>query len=483
MANSIQLLIKHGLRVLSLFSVLVSANSISAEFRPAFNSSAVDAFVQGELQGQQVPGIAVGIFWKGEVLAARGYGYANVEHSVPVSRGTLFQTASVGKQFTAAAVMLLVDDGKLELDAPLTQYFADAPATWSAITARRLLTHTSGIQDYFDGLLNSGVESFDSQREYTEDELLRAFYQLPIEFSPGSRYQYCNTGYVLLGILLHRLSGQFYGDILRDRVFGPLQMKTARVISEADIVRDRAAGYRLVDGELKNQEWYAPSVNTTADGSLYLSIDDYAAWDKALRVKALLSASSWAQVLAPVALTSGKTYPYGFGWIVEEAKGHPWYHHSGSSQGFKTYISRYLADDLTVVVLSNSIDSHPDRIVDGIAEILDPHLAKIRPVGPSVGAQGSETKRIAQWLMGLANGEVPAAEALGSRRILREQMISYGRYLRPFGPVQSVELLSDHPLGDDRTYVYIVRYKTQVVRLEFVRAMDGRVMDFSVEAE
>ncbi|MEI8299864.1 MAG: serine hydrolase domain-containing protein, partial [Pseudomonadota bacterium] len=217
MANSIQLLIKHGLRVLSLFSVLVSANSISAEFRPAFNSSAVDAFVQGELQRQQVPGIAVGIFWKGEVLAARGYGYANVEHSVPVSRGTLFQTASVGKQFTAAAVMLLVDDGKLELDAPLTQYFADAPATWSAITARRLLTHTSGIQDYFDGLLNSGVESFDSQREYTEDELLRAFYQLPIEFSPGSRYQYCNTGYVLLGILLHRLSGQFYGDILRDR--------------------------------------------------------------------------------------------------------------------------------------------------------------------------------------------------------------------------------------------------------------------------
>jgi CubicO group peptidase (beta-lactamase class C family) len=476
-------LIQTLLRGAALLLLIVSRSSLSADFRPIFDSSAIDEFARTELQHQQVPGIGLGIFWQGEVLYAKGYGYANVEHSVPVSSSTLFQTASVGKQFTAAAVMLLVDEGKLALDAPITAYFAEAPATWSAITVRRLLTHTSGLQDYFDGLLNRGVAPFDSQREYTEEELLRAFYELPIEFTPGARYQYCNTGYVLLGILLHRVSGQFYGDFLQARVFGPLQMKTARVISEADIVRNRAAGYRLVDGELKNQEWYAPSVNTTADGALYLSILDYAAWEKALRAKALLTASSWMQILSPVVLNSGKTYPYGFGWIVEEAKGRPWYHHSGSSQGFKTYISRYLADDLTIVVLSNSIDSHPDRFVDGIASILDPRLPKIRPVSPVVGADAAETQWVTQWLVGLAQGEVPSRETLGSRRVLREQLVDYGKQLRSLGSIQRVELISNLPAGDERAYIYRANYQAGVVRVEFVRAADGRIMDFSVEPE
>jgi CubicO group peptidase (beta-lactamase class C family) len=207
---------------------------------------------------------------------------------VPVTEETLFQPASVGKQITAAAVMLMVEDGKVGLDDSIRKYFPDAPASWRAITVRQLLTHTSGLPDYSYGLMHGGKEPFDSRRDYTEDELRLAFYQLPLEFAPGARWHYSNTGYVLLGILVRRVSGQFYGDVLAQRVFKPLGMTTARVISEDDIIAHRSAGYRLSGGEVKTQEWYAPTVNTTADGSLYLSLRDYLAWEEhpALRRRA-----------------------------------------------------------------------------------------------------------------------------------------------------------------------------------------------------
>ena len=130
----------------------------------------------------------------------------------------------------------------------------------------------------------------DYRHDYTEDELEKMASGLTPEFPPGSRWNYSNTGYVLLGIIIHKASGQFYGDVLRERVFTPLGMRSARVISEADIVPNRAAGYDLVKGELKNQEWVAPKLNTTADGSLYLSLQDYIAWDRGLRAKKILVA-------------------------------------------------------------------------------------------------------------------------------------------------------------------------------------------------
>ncbi|PYP99407.1 MAG: hypothetical protein DMF82_24930, partial [Acidobacteria bacterium] len=163
------------------------------------------------------------------------------------------------KQFTASAIMTLVEDGRLKLDDPITTHLANSPEAWKAITVRHLLTHTSGIPDYTEGTI-------DLRRDYTEDELAKLAFGLKLEFAPGSRWNYSNTGYLMLGVLVHRASGRFYGDVLRDRVFMPLGMKTARIISEEDIVPHRAAGYRLVGGELKNQEWVAPKLNTTADG-------------------------------------------------------------------------------------------------------------------------------------------------------------------------------------------------------------------------
>ena len=227
----------------------------------------LDAIVNEEMQSQRIPGMAVAVIRKGEIVTAQGYGLANVEHNVPVTDRTIFQSGSLGKQFTATAVMLQVQDGRLSLTDPIAKFFDNAPPAWRDITVRHLLTHTSGIPDYNDGQL-------DYRKDYTEDDLVKFAATLPLDFTPGARVEVQQHRLHPAGRAVRKVSGSFYGDVLRDRVFKPLGMSTARVISEADIVPNRAAGYRLERGELRNQEWVAPLLNTTADGSLYLSLQD-----------------------------------------------------------------------------------------------------------------------------------------------------------------------------------------------------------------
>lgn len=338
----------------------------------------IDEFVVAEMEKQKIPGVAVAVFTADKPILMKGYGLANVEHPAPVTPASVFHSASVGKQFTAVAIMLLVEDGKLGLDSSIRTYFPDAPPGWQPITIRHLLTHTSGIADYFDAMGTNGIAPYDSRHDYAPDELRGIFYTLPLIFDAGSDFSYSNTGYALLGFLVEKVSHQFYGDLLRDRVFLPLGMSTAAVVSESDIVPGRVAGYELVDGELKNEQWYAPT-NNTADGALYLSLLDYHAWDRALRERAILSDASWDEVYSAVRLNDGRLYPYGFGWNIDASQGAPWYHHSGGWLGFNLLVSRYLANGITIVVLSNLDLAEPAIIVDGIAGIIDPGMAQLLP--------------------------------------------------------------------------------------------------------
>jgi N-acyl-D-aspartate/D-glutamate deacylase/CubicO group peptidase (beta-lactamase class C family) len=353
------------MRVVVALAALLSLTVHVAAGRQA---DAIDAIVRAQMEAQHVPGMAVAIVRGGDVIAARGYGLANVEHNVPVTDETMFQSGSIGKQFTAAAVMLQVADGKLALTDSLQTFFPDGPPAWRDITVRHLLTHTSGIPDYNDGML-------DYRRDYSEDELVQFARTLPLDFVPGAEWKYSNTGYILLGIVVRKVSGQFYGDVLRDRVFAPLGMKTARVISEADIVPHRAAGYRLVDGRLQNQAWVSPSLNTTADGSLYLSLRDLIAWDRGLRRGEVLPMDLWSQVFDPVRLNSGRAHPYGFGWQIERVAGQRVQRHSGAWQGFKTFIARYTGDDITVIALANAAHANPTAVASAIAAHLMPQLS------------------------------------------------------------------------------------------------------------
>lgn len=346
-----------SLAVSTLLPAPANAQSSSA------TADSVGDYVRGEMLKQHIPGLSLLVSKGGEIVRAEGFGLANVELQVPVKPETVFQSGSMGKQFTATAVMMLVEEGKVALDDPLTKYFPDAPAAWKEVTVRELLSHTAGFTDY--------PEKFDFRKDWTEDELIKVVEGIPLAYPPGTKWEYSNLGYLTLGILIHRVTGEFYGDFLQQRIFQPLGMQTTRIISEADIVPNRAAGYRLVKGELKNQEWVAPMVNTTADGSLYFSVLDLAKWDAALYGEKLLRRSSLDLMWTPVKLKDGSPNKdgYGFGWFIENRRGHRVISHDGAWQGFQTTIARYVDDRLTVVVLTNLAEGKPWEIVQHVADM------------------------------------------------------------------------------------------------------------------
>ena len=435
--------------------------------------AAIDRVVQSEMERQKVPGIAVAVVRNGQPIVAKGYGLANVEHGVPVTRDTIFQSGSVGKQFTAVAAMLLVEDGRMALTDPLTKFFPEAPEHWKRITVRHLLTHTSGLPDYTQGTV-------DYRRDYTEKELLDFAYGLTLEFEPGARWNYSNTGYVVLGIVIHKASGTFYGDVLAERVFAPAGMKSARVISEEDIVPHRSAGYRLVRGELKHHQWVAPRLNTTADGSLYLSLNDMLAWDAALRGRRLLKPDSWKHVFAPVALNSGKTYPYGFGWVVEDFAGRRAHRHGGAWQGFQTHIARYPDDDLTIIVLANLAQANPERISNAVAAVLDPTLTppELRPIPDTDTAmQGRIRRLLAEAAAGTLKREEFAYVRAG---FFPRAATQYADALKGAGQLKALTLLEARELGDDRIRVYDAQFDKLLVRVRLAVAPDGKLASFNI---
>ncbi|MFY9740866.1 MAG: serine hydrolase domain-containing protein [Candidatus Sulfotelmatobacter sp.] len=326
-------------------------------------SNSVDEYIRSEMQRQRIPGLALLVSRDGKAVEAQGYGLSNVELQVPVKPETIFQSGSMGKQFTATAVMMLVEEGKIALDDPIGKYIKTAPPAWNAVTIRELLSHTAGFTDYPD--------KFDFRRDYTEAQLLKIVEGVPLAFTPGTKWSYSNLGYLTLGILIHQVTGEFYGDFLQERIFQPLGMTTTRIISEADIIPNRAAGYRLVKGELKNQEWVSPTLNTTADGALYFSILDLAKWDAALYTEKLLKRSSLEQMWTVTKLKNGQPNSghYGFGWFILTKHGHRVIDHGGAWQGFRTHISRYIDDKLTIVVLTNLDGADPGKIADHVASL------------------------------------------------------------------------------------------------------------------
>jgi CubicO group peptidase (beta-lactamase class C family) len=459
--------------LVALVALVALAVPVSAQAPPEPTPDRIDALVRAEMTNQRIPGLALAVVEGGRVTRARGYGLANVEHDVPVTAETIFQSGSVGKQFTAVAVMTLVEEGRVGLDDSIRKHFPDAPARWRDVTVRHLLTHTSGVANY----TGSAV---DYRRDYTEADLVRLAYTLGLDFAPGTRWSYSNTGYVLLGALVRKVSGRFYGDLLRERVFVPLGMKTARVISESDIVPHRAAGYRLGGGTLLNQEWVSPSLNTTADGALYLSLMDLVAWDRGLREGRVLRKESWDAVYAPARLRSGRTYPYGFGWSLETVGGQPVHEHGGSWQGFRTSIARYLGSDVTVIVLANAAQAQAGTIGQRVAALVDPKLARpeLKPLDRTDTAGEARLRAV---LADAAAGRLRRKDFVFAS-LVRDSALELRKLLQPLGAVKTVALLEAKELGDDHVTTWDVAFAEQTLRVELALAPDGRVANLSVEA-
>ena len=455
------------LRIVTL--VLMSVSFAQAQNTVTAN---IDEYIKSEMQKQKIPGVSLAVVKDGKPLLVKGYGLANVEHQVPVKPETIFQSGSVGKQFTATAVMMLVEEGKVDLDEKIGKYLGDVPESWRNITVRHLLSHTSGMTDY--------PRDFDFRKDHTEDELLKLAKESPLAFQPGEKWQYSNPAYVTLGILIRRVTGKFYGDVLQERIFKPLAMTTARVINEADIIPNRAAGYVLVKGELKNQEWVAPSFNTTADGALYLTALDMIKWDEALANGRVLKQTSLDQMWTGIKLNSGKTHPYGFGWAVRKVNDRRVIEHGGAWQGFKAHISRFPDNRLTVIVFANLIQTNQSKLANGVAAIIDPEL-KPKPIADPDPAFTAQAKELLQAVIdGKADlsrftPEMQTALAAPLDRIVD--------FVRTMGSMQKFSLAERTVSNEGTRYRYQIEYSGMTLFLEMAVNKEGKISGFALQPE
>jgi CubicO group peptidase (beta-lactamase class C family) len=339
-----------------------------------------------------------------QVLLSKGYGSANLEWNIPNSPATKFRLGSVTKQFTAASILLLEERGKLKTDDPVKKYMPDAPAAWDKITIFNLLTHTSGIPNF------TGFPDYRSQEQFdtTPEKLVAGFRDKPLDFQPGEKFNYSNSGYVLLGYLVEKVSGESYAKFVQHNSFGPLGMKDSGYDSNSAIILHRAAGYTPEKGEPVNAGFIHMSIPFSA-GALYSTTEDLLRWEQGLFGGKVLSAASLAKMTTPF------KDDYAFGVTVATQDGHKRIEHNGGIEGFNTALAYYPYDKLTVVVLSNINGQAPDQMYLKLAavafgaQVTLPSERKEVTVAPKILEQYVGTYEMApkiNMMITLANGQL-----------------------------------------------------------------------------
>jgi CubicO group peptidase (beta-lactamase class C family) len=331
------------------------------------------------------PGAAVLVRKDGRNVFVRGYGVRDLRSGVKIDAGTNFRLASCTKQFTAMAIMLLVHDGKLRYDETLTEIFPEFPAYGKAITIRNLLNHTSVLADY-EALMETeerrGGSRWNEEKQIQDAEVLGLLErENKTRFASGAKWAYSNSGYVMLGLVVAKVSGKTFGEFLRERIFIPLKMNgTLAFERRKNEVSNRAYGHSREGDEWKQTDQSSTSA-TLGDGGVYSSLADLAKWDEALAQRTLLSEGEMQAALTPVKLVDGSqpkwpadsdrpagtAVAYGFGWFLDPYRGHSRMWHYGDTRGFHTYIERFRDERLTIVVLCNRTDLDPEALAAKIA--------------------------------------------------------------------------------------------------------------------
>jgi CubicO group peptidase (beta-lactamase class C family) len=331
-----------------------------------------------ELKSDSAPGAAIVVIKNGEVVFERGYGVADLRSHRRIGAHTNFRLASCTKQFTATAVMLLVHDGKLHYEDRLADIFPDFPAHGKSITIRNLLNHTSGLLDYEDLMSKPEPGTPPEDVPQTKDagvlELLKQ--QTTTKFPPGTKWDYSNSGFAVLAMVVERVSGQPFGDFLHARMFAPLNMtQTVAYEKGKNVVANRAYGHTHDGGAWHGQD-QSPTSAVLGDGGVYSSLDDLAKWDRALTHHTLLSEAEMKPAITPVKVADGSVQEpdgtpaaYGFGWFLNPYRDHPRMWHYGETVGFRTTIQRFVEDKLTIIVLCNRDDVVPANLALQVANL------------------------------------------------------------------------------------------------------------------
>jgi CubicO group peptidase (beta-lactamase class C family) len=317
------------------------------------------------VEADKVTGLTIGVAQNDKVLCVRPFGLANVEHQIPVTEKTVFRIGSITKEFTAVAILLLVEEGKVHLDDPLSKFVTEYPEPGASATVKQLLQHTSGIAD----LTRQPTFRQDRQIDLSPDEVLNRFKDVPTEFESGEKHRYCNSGYLLLARVIEEASGQPYHEFVEERLLKVVGMRETYVEGRNQIIPHRAAGYSRWGGKLRNATHVSLRISTGA-GNMASTARDLLLWQQALVGHKILKKSSFELMTANGKLNNSKEFGYGLGVFIQQVAGSKVVRHGGGISGFRSDLAWYPESGFVIAVVANSNHAKPGQISQRIARRL-----------------------------------------------------------------------------------------------------------------
>lgn len=440
------------------------------------HADSLDDLAGAELKLRGIPGMSIAVVRNGRVEAVRGYGFADLEHKTPATPDTVYQLASVTKQFTASAVMLLVEEGRIGLDDPIRRHLPNLPEKWQDVTVRMLLNHTSGIPSYtsFPDLMR------DPRRRFAPDEVVKTMAEKPLDFVPGTRFSYNNTGYYLLGHLLEKVSGKDYNTLLQERLFRSAGMTGTQLNRLEDVIPNRAGGYTRTPNGTANAPQTHPSQPFSA-GALVSTAADMAKWDIALTNGTVLKPSVLKQMWAPAALKGGGTSSYGFGWQLETMNGIPVISHGGGITGSSTYFMRVPSKNLSVIVLCNSDNGNATQTARKVAALYASELAQ-KPAAAVEDKHPEITRMLFATVAAIHKGTVKDTNFTPAFWKVVEPIFRgpAQQDLKQLGELKRLELLESRMQGENRMLRYRAEFANETAELKAVVTGDGKIGGLSL---
>lgn len=337
-------------------TLLVLAASLSLS---VVRADQVDDYLRKQIAEHRIPGMALAIVQNGKPIKTEAYGFADLEHHVMVQAETVFEIGSVTKQFTAAGVLLLAQDGKLSVDDRIGKHLRNIPDSWTNVTIRHLLTHGSGIKSY------TGLPGFELTRHLTQQQFIAEIGKQPLSFEPGVSFAYCNTGYSVLGYIIENVSGKNYWEYMGERIFRPLGMTATTDRLPTTIIPNRARGYEQTNHTWINRDYDLTDVFSA--GAMVSTIGDLVKWNVALDRDQLLNSATKEAMWTPSSNTLQRPSKYGFGWFIDTVEGHKNIGHGGSTSGFSASLQRFPDDHLAVIILANTDEQIATTLAKKIA--------------------------------------------------------------------------------------------------------------------
>lgn len=455
-----------------VFAALISVVLSSVAF-----ADKIDDRVKMFMAERHIPGAAVAVVKNGRVVRMKGYGVASLEFGVPVTTETVFEIGSVSKQMTAAGIMLLVQDGKVSLDERISKYLPNTPEAWKDVTVRHLLTHTSGIKSY------TGLDGFDLSQRMSMADFIRKLSPHPLEFIPGEKNIYSNSGFNLLAYIIETQSGKRYFDFMRERIFIPLGMTKTADRDPQFVIPLRANGYEWRDNRHNGRD--GNLTDLMGAGSIVSTINDMTKWEAALRGDKFLSAESKKMIWTQFTFNNGKLSPYGFGWRISDVRGHKLIGHTGQTAGFGAAIFRYVDDDLTVIALTNLGETGMGSLIAAdVAKQYIPNMS-LKAVTTRVSADPAVTEKLSAAIRGRFNGSIDDQlfTAQLARSLNAQRAKDLSARIRKFAPLISIEIVKRETVDGKDTITCIVNTSQRIFLWKVVTDESGKIAELSLDEE